>query len=171
MTKTLKTFLAALTVITLGVLLASPSSARPTWDTTPVDVTRDVTPTPKIVNLRVGQHATYDRVVIDMTGPIPGYHIRYVPALYNDASGNPVPLVGARFIHIALTPATAHDAQGNSVYQGPDLQQYTMPTLRGVAFPGDFEGVVSFGLALSHRKNFRVFELHAPNRLVIDLHH
>ncbi len=46
-----------------------------------------------------------------------------------------------------------------------------MPMLRGVAFTGDFEGTVSFGLALSHLDTFRVLELHSPDRLVIDVHH
>ena len=171
MNRSLKSILAALTVITMGVFLAPPSSARAVWDTAPVHVTHQVSPTPKTVNLRVGQHPTYDRVVIDLSGPIPGYDMQYVRTLRYDGSGDPVPLRGARFIQIQLTPAVAHDAQGHSVYQGPQLQQYAMPTLRGAAFTGDFEGTVSFGLSLSHLKSFRVLELHAPNRIVIDLHH
>jgi hypothetical protein len=162
---------AGLAAITMVGLTASPGAARPTWDTTPVNVTRDVKPTPHIVNLRVGEHPTYDRVVIDMSGPIPGYQVRYVTALHYDGSGDSVPLKGSRFIAIRLTPAVAHDAQGNSVYVGPTLVQYAMPTLRGVAFTGDYESNVSFGLALSHRDTFRVLEVHAPNRLVIDVHH
>jgi hypothetical protein len=171
MRKTLTSVLAAMTVITMGVFLAPPSSARAVWDTAPVQVTRDVTPVPKTVNLRVGQHPTYDRVVIDLRGPIPGYDLRYVRSLQYDGSGDQVPLRGARYIQIKLTPAVAHDARGHTVYQGPDLEQYAMPTLRGAAFIGDYEGTVSFGLSLSHLRDFRVFELHAPNRLVIDLHH
>jgi hypothetical protein len=171
MRKTLKIFLAAATALVMVGFLAQPSSARAVWDTAPVHVTRDVTPLPKTVNLRVGQHPTYDRVVIDLTGRIPGYDLRYVRSLHYDGSGDPVPLRGARYIQIKLTPAVAHDGQGHSVYRGPSLEQYAMPTLRGAAFLGDYEGTVSFGLSLSHLRNFRVFELHAPNRLVIDLHH
>ena len=171
MNRSLKSTLAALTVVTMGVFLAPPSSARPVWDTAPVHVERQVTPTPKTVDLRVGQHPRYDRVVIDLTGPISGYDLRYVKTLHYDGTGDTVPLRGARYIQIRLTPAVAHDAQGHSVYQGPKLEQYGMPTLRGAAFTGDFEGTVSFGLSLSHLKSFRVFELHAPNRIVIDLHH
>lgn len=171
MTKLLHRILAASTVITLGVLLAPPTSARALWDTAPVHVTRQATPTPHILDLRVGQHPTYDRVVIDLSGPTPGYDIRYVSGLHYDATGGSVPLRGARFIQVRLTPAVAHDADGDSVYRGPTLEQYTMPTLRGAAFTGDFEGTVSFGLSLSHLKDFRVLELSAPNRIVIDLHH
>ena len=71
---------------------------------------------------------------------------------------------------VVLSTAAA-DPRRTPTIKGPDLEQYAMPTLRGAAFTGDFEGTVSFGLALSHLKDFRVFELHAPNRLVIDLHH
>jgi hypothetical protein len=169
--RSLKSILAAMSVVTMGVFLAPPSSARAVWDTAPVHVTHDVSPVPKTVDLRVGQHATYDRVVIDLSGPISGYDLRYVKTLRYDASGDTVPLRGARFIQIHVTPAVAHDAAGHSVYQGPRLTQYGMPTLRGAAFTGDFEGTVSFGLSLSHLKPFRVLELHGPNRIVIDLHH
>ena len=171
MSRSLRTTLAALTVVTMAVFLAPPSSARAVWDTAPVHVSRQVTPIPKTVDLRVGQHPAYDRVVIDLDGPISGYDLRYVKTLRYDGSGDAVPLRGARFITITLTPAVAHDAQGHSVYQGPQLTQYAMPTLRGVAFTGDFEGSVSFGLSLSHLKSFRVIELQSPNRIVVDLHH
>lgn len=40
-----------------------------------------------------------------------------------------------------------------------------------VALTGDYEGTVSFGLALSHLDSFRVLEVHRPNRVVIDVHH
>jgi hypothetical protein len=36
---------------------------------------------------------------------------------------------------------------------------------------GDYEGSVSFGVALSHLDTFRVLEVRASNRLVIDVHH
>lgn len=159
-------------LVTATIALTAPAGlARGTWDTTPVHVTHRPAHTPHTVDLRVGKHAAYDRVVIDLTGAIPGYHVAYTKTLTYDPSGQKVPLKGARFITIRLTPASAHDASGKSVYAGPQLQQYSWPTLRGVAFTGDTEGVVSFGLALSHTDTFRVFELQAPNRLVIDLHH
>lgn len=125
---------------------------------------------PRVVNLRVGQHDGYDRVVIDFVGPVPEYHIRYVDNLVYDGSGEPVHLTGARYLLILLDNAVAHDALSHSVYLGPDLKQYTMPTLRGTVFTGDFEGV-SFGLALSKHAGFQVSTLSSPTRLVIDLQH
>lgn len=164
-------FLAVVALLAMCGLVGSPASARPTWDTTPVHVTHKVQPSPRVVNLRVGEHPTYDRVVIDFAGKFPGYDVRYVKELRYEGSGEQVPLNGRRFIEIKLTPAVAHDSNGNSVYAGPQLEKYQLPTLRGAAFLGDYEGYVSFGLALGHLDTFRVLEVGNPNRLVIDLHH
>jgi hypothetical protein len=160
-----------LAAVALVGLVAPTSQARPTWDTTPVDVTHDVRPQPKVVDLRVGEHQSFDRVVIDLDGKVPGYDVQYVRQLAYDGSGRDVPLKGRKFIAVALTPAKAHGRHGHSVYSGPKLQQYDFPALRGVALTGDFEGYVSFGLALRRRAEFRVLVLHAPNRIAIDLRH
>jgi hypothetical protein len=163
---------AAASASVLVLAAASPSLARPAWDDSPVHVTHNVKPQPKVVDLRVGAHVRFDRVVIDLDGKVPGYTVRYVRHLSFDGSGQRVPLKGKKFIAIALTPAKAHGAHGQNVYTGPELQQYRQfDTLRGVAFTGDFEGVVSFGLSLRDRADFRVTVLHAPNRIVIDLKH
>jgi hypothetical protein len=156
----------------LVLLTAPPSLARPAWDDSRVHVTHNVKPQPKVIDLRVGAHANFDRVVIDVDGKVPGYDVRYVRHLSYDGSGMRVPLKGKKFIAIALTPAKAHNRSGHNVYTGPELQQYRQfDTLRGVAFTGDFEGVVSLGLSLRERADFRVTVLHAPNRIVIDLRH
>jgi hypothetical protein len=97
--------------------------------------------------------------------------VRYVRSLRYDGSGQAVPLRGRSFIAITLSPAKAHNAHGTNVYEGAQLQQYRLPVLRGVAFTGDFEGQVSFGLALRHRSDFRVLELQSPSRIVIDVRH
>jgi hypothetical protein len=171
MNRLIKTLVTAVAALTASAVAASPSQARPTWDTGPVVVVHDVSPAPKVVNLRVGEHANFDRIVVDLRGKRPGYTARYVKHLRYDGSGEIVPLKGRRFIQLTVTPSAAHNADGQSVYRGPNLQQYHLPTLRGVAFTGDFEGTVSFGLALRRHANFRVSLLPAPNRLVVDVHH
>jgi hypothetical protein len=163
--------IAAVAASALVLLVAPPSLARPAWDDSPVHVRHDVKPQPKVTNLRVGAHGNFDRVVIDLDGKVPGYDVRYVRHLSHEGTGERVPLKGKKFIAIALTPAKAHDARGHSVYTGPDLEQYQFDTLRGAAFTGDFEGVVSLGLSLRERADFRVTVLHSPNRIVIDLKH
>jgi hypothetical protein len=65
-----------------------------------------------------------------------------------DASGKPVPLHGAYYLRITLTPAVEHNAKGVAVYHGPKPTALRLPHLKGFALIGDFEGVVSFGAAL-----------------------
>lgn len=126
---------------------------------------------PKVVDLRWGEHGTFDRVVIDLVGKRTGYRVGYVPQLTYDGSGEPVRLKGKRFIEVAVRPARAHNNDGDSLYTGPRRRQLELASLRGVAFTGDFEGVVSFGLAIDRKAPFRVFTLSQPRRLVIDVKH
>ncbi|MGH3495922.1 MAG: AMIN-like domain-containing (lipo)protein [Nocardioidaceae bacterium] len=154
-----------------SVMSDSMQMAAGGFATCPVVVRRHPVPAPRIVNLRVGRHASFDRVVVDLRGRFTGYTVRFVRHLTADPSGRPVRVHGIRFLSVALRSANAHDATGHNVYRGPRRQAYSFPTLRGVAKTGDFEGVVSFGLGLSHRAAFKVTELHGPNRLVIDLRH
>jgi hypothetical protein len=153
------------------------SSTAPTtgpdqvWSVAPVEITHLLRRPTQVVGLRVAEHDTYDRVVIDFAGELPSYQVRYVPALTYDGSGAPVPLEGQRFLQLSLPMASAHDDQGHSVYGGPQLAPYTFPTLVGVAFLGDYEGTVSFGLAVNRHAGFHVSTLPSPTRLIIDLHH
>lgn len=167
----IKLTIAAVAALATSIAAAPPSEARDAWDTTRVHVTRHVSPVPKVVDLRVGEHPRFDRVVIDLRGKRTGYTVGYVRRLTYDGSGEQVPLRGRRFVSVRLTPTVAHNQSGASVYSGPRLRQYHLPSLCGVAFTGDFESHVSFGLALRQREDFRVFVLRKPNRIVIDLHH
>jgi hypothetical protein len=164
----IKTLTAATAALATAIVSAPAGLAQPDSDSA---VVRHVAAPGRIVNLRVGEHTHFDRVVVDVRGTVPGYSLRYVHRLRYDGSGERVPLHGRRFLALSLTPATAHRADGTSVYRGPQLQQYSMPVLRGVAFTGDFEGVVSFGIALRRHVAYDVSVLHSPNRIVIDLHH
>ncbi len=146
------------------------SPALPAFAAATVDVVHQRRPTPHVVGLRTGRHGSYDRVVIDLTGAVPGYHVAYVKSLVG-SSGKAVALPGTAFMLVRLTPADAHTRSGRPLIQGPTTQTYELATLRASALVEDFEGSVSFGLGLSGRVQFRVFELIGPSRLVIDLRH
>jgi len=165
----------ALTVLTVsGAADASVSDlSRPTGTKT-VTVTKYPKPAPLVLDMRLGRHSTYDRVVIDLSGPLTGYRVGYGDRLTYDGSGAPVPLSGKAFLGISLFPANAHafvDEHALNVYSGPRLTRPGMPTVKGVAMTGDYEAVVSFGLALDHKAGFRVFTLTSPSRLVVDIAH
>jgi len=119
-----------------------------------------------LTNIRVGRHATFDRVVLDFSGPVPAsFRGTWVSTLIADASGERVPLPGQRFVSVVMRPASAWPT-----YRGP--KTFTTPQLRNVravAVTGDFEAVLSIGLGVRHRTWLHVFTLPNPSRLVIDV--
>jgi hypothetical protein len=167
------TSIVALTSLTLTGA-ATASDMRTPSNTKTVQSAAYPRPTPLVLDLRYGTHSTYDRVVVDLSGPVTGYRVGYVNRLRYDGSGAPVPLSGKAFLQINVQPANAHvDVDGHvlNVYSGPKLTRPGLPTIKGIAKLGDYEGVVSFGLALDHKGGFRVFTLTNPSRLVIDVAH
>ena len=62
----------------------------------------------QVMNVRSGQHYCFDRLVIDLNGPVAGYTVRYVPQVVQDGSGLPVPLRGQAFIQLTVN-APAYD--------------------------------------------------------------
>jgi hypothetical protein len=164
----------AATLASLG-LIATTSSASsaslPAWGTAPVTRSNPTTSQPRVVDLRFDEHARFDRVVIDVRGHRPGLTARYVRRLVFDASGKPVKLQGSKKFSLVLSPARAHDNQGENLYDGPRLRRLHLSTLRGVAFTGDYEGYVSFGFTTERRAPYRIFRLTLPTRVVLDFRH
>lgn len=130
----------------------------------------------QVTNVRTGQHYCFDRLVIDLNGPVAGYTVRYVPQVTQDGSGFPVPLRGQAFLQVtANAPAYVN---GNATYNPADPNELSnvsgYQTFRQVAWAGSFEGYSSLGLGVRARLPFRVFTLEGPaagSRLVIDVAH
>jgi hypothetical protein len=124
-----------------------------------------------LTDIRVGRHATYDRVVLDFRGAAPGAAAtRWVARLTADPSDRPIPLPGKRFLVVVEQNAAAHDAAGHGTYRG--RATFTTPQLRNVravALAGDFEGVLSVGLGVTHTAWVHTFTLSNPSRLVVDV--
>lgn len=164
-----------LATVLVGALVAPAASAGPVWLTSNASWTNpDVTassPLPRVVNLRYAQHAQYDRVVIRISGALPGGRTRYQRDFTYDASGLPVPIHGTSGLQLTLKPAYGHDDAGHNLYVGPRIARPKFQTLKALAYTGDFEGHVTFAFALNHRAAYRVFTLEAPYRIVIDFRH
>lgn len=160
----------AAAAVSLGLVAASnPAVALPEWRTTDtVQRSRHIV---RVLDLRYAEHPRFDRVVIDLRGIRPGYRIGYTDRLYQDGSGSPVRLPGRRKMSLVLNPAYAHTDSGAPLYDGPRRVAVDMPTLRGIAFTGDYEGYVSFGFGTDRRAPYRIFTLSDPRRLVIDWKH
>lgn len=130
-----------------------------------------------VTNVRGGRHECFDRLVIDIRGATSGYDVRYVPAVYEDGSGNLVPLRGGAFLQIAARNP-AYDGNGNPTYDPANPRELVgvagWRTFRQVAWAGSFEGTTTVGLGVRARLPFRVFTLAGPgggSRLVVDVAH
>jgi hypothetical protein len=157
--------------IVAGVLLTAVGATVPASAAVQSQASAKVTPPARIVNARWGGHCTYDRVVIDVRGTAPSVSVKPVTTLRYEASGKKVPLAGKYFLDMRLSHAVAHDNAGNSIYLGPRLVKIQLPKLKGLAFTGDFEGVVSFGTAFQTKPTYKVYKLHSPERVVLDINH
>ena len=161
-------------VATVAGLLAGTTSAQATgpYSTSTVVVSHPVSPAPVLTGIRVGRHATFDRVVFELAGTRPGYRVGYVRVVRRDPSNTIVRMAGRYFLMVRLMPANAHDVQtGARTYQGPPKFWVGYPELRQVAVVGDFEAVVSVALGVARRNGFHVFTLRDPGRVVVDILH
>lgn len=129
-----------------------------------------------IDGVRTGQHACYDRLVVDLSGDAAGYRVRYVTAVTQDGSGNVVPLRGGAKLQIVVL-APAYDAAGSATFPAGRSELAAVSgyrTFRQVAGAGSFEGQTTLGLGVRARLPFRMFVLDGPgsgSRLVIDVAH
>jgi hypothetical protein len=127
-----------------------------------------------LTNIRVGAHPTFDRVVLDLSGPRPATTHRFVPRLIGDPSGLPVklpcPVAKEQFLETVAQPVAAHNDAGQPTYRGKRM--FCTPSLRNiraVGITGDFEAVLSVGIGMRHRSWVNVFTLANPTRVVIDV--
>lgn len=152
--------------------VASPAPSVASYCQTPVDLTYPARGQAVVNRLSVGQHVTprpaFDRVVITSNVSAGNYRVSYVPQVVQDGSGIPVSLRGNADMEVRIEGAVTHNSRGHTTLP-VDRYIRNWPSLREVRLVGDFEGVVSFGIGVSSRTDFRVFTLGSPARLVIDL--
>lgn len=138
------------------------------WRSAPVSVTRPVARPAIVTGVRTAAHPEcgYDRLVLDTTGPLQSYDIRYVGKVIADPSGKPITLPGRSYLLITLRPAQAHTGSGMPTVTR-DVRALGYPVLKGYALAGDFEGVLTLALGLPGTASIRVGEL--PDRWYIDV--
>jgi hypothetical protein len=162
------------TVTTAAATAATPFCGI-TWGSLPKS--QPATAVSPLVNVRAGRHDCYDRLVLDISAAANGYHVEYVPDVYQDGSGALVPLRGgAKLRIVAIAPA--YDENYGPTYQPVDPHELVnvcgFTTFRQIAWAGSFEGQSTIGLGVRARLPFRVFALDGPgtgSRLVIDVAH
>lgn len=114
----------------------------------------------------------FDRVVLTFDGEtLPGYHIEYIDKPVRQCgSGNVVPLAGQGWLSVRMSPAQAHNAQGQMTVSARALKP-DCSLLKEMAMTCNFEGQVEWVLGLAAPNRYRVIELEDPARLVIDIRH
>lgn len=123
-----------------------------------------------LTSVETGRHEGFDRVVFGFAdGRLPGHHLEYVDRpVRRCGSGEPVPLPGDGWLEVRLLDARAHTEEGEAtVARGgptPDLG-----LVRELALICDFEGRVTWVLAVASPNRYRVLQLREPARLVVDV--
>jgi hypothetical protein len=144
-----------------------PARSGAPFGTEPVKRTRRSRPVPELIAVATTQRDGYDRVLFTFKGAMPGYQVRYVSRV-TDQAGRRLPLDGQAFLAVAFQPARAHDPAGRATFPAGDLDP-NLPAVRQVRFAGDVEGQVSFGIGVADRAGFRVTELRDPTRVAVDV--
>lgn len=166
-----------LVLSSLGLVAAAPVAAtdcRTDWGS--IQKMADGATGGHLTAVRTGRHHCFDRLVVDLDGPRPGYRIDYVDAVHQDGSGQHVPIEGGAILNI-IVRAPAYDGNGLATIEPAtvnttDVSGYR--TLRDVEWAGSFEGQTTLGLGVRARLPYRVFTLDGPgngSRLVIDVAH
>jgi hypothetical protein len=175
------TLTTALTALVLTVPAQAASYCGITWGS--LAKAHSAADTESLNNVRAGRHACFDRLVFDVGGQdisFGSYDVRYVPQVYSEGKGDPVPVRGAADLQIVLR-APAHDLYYNPTFTPANPREVVdvagYDTFRQVAWAGSFEGQTTLALGVRARLPFRVFALNGTPmsddtpRLVIDVAH
>lgn len=124
-----------------------------------------------VTGVRTGPQEGYDRVVFELSGPLPGYHVAYVDSpQHRCGSGDEVRLAGDAWLEVRLTPARMHTEAGEATVtdRSRTLGYDNLVALESTC---DFEGYVTWVIAVGAPEPYRVLELADPPRIVVDVAH
>jgi hypothetical protein len=113
---------------------------------------------------RVGAQSGFDRFVIQFSGGVPQFEVRPQDSPSFPQSGGGVTLQGSSGLAVVL-----RNASGSGSYSGPSDLRPGYSTIREVRLLSDSQGVVEWGVGLSHGACFHAWTLGGPSRLVIDV--
>jgi hypothetical protein len=125
-----------------------------------------------IVDVRVGTHDGYDRVVFEFEQGTPELTLdRAEPPFTQDGSGLPIDVEGDSFLGLVMRGGTKQTDAGTSSYDGSTDISPGFPALVHLTEAGDFERQSTWYLGLTGEACVRVLLLDGPPRLVIDVEH
>ncbi|MDR9425709.1 MAG: hypothetical protein RI567_10560 [Marinobacter sp.] len=141
------------------------------WTAGIIDRPRPDQPAAKLVDVRTGTHAGFDRVVFEFDERVPGYHIEYIDKpVRKCGSGKVTPLAGDGWLEVRMYPAKAHTEEGQPTVSNRERMP-KLPVLSELELTCDFEAVVTWVFGVESPNRYQVRELSNPPRLVVDLRH
>ena len=172
----LSVVLSALFLVPTGPAATAAPYCGITWGST-AKADAGSAPGAALEDVRAGRHTCYDRLVLDVDGDLNGWDVRYVPVVYAEGSGAPLPVAGAADLQVVIR-VPAYDEHGDPTYMPTNPRQLVnvsaFTTFEQVRWGGSFEGQTTIALGVRARLPFRVIVLDGPgdgSRLVIDVAH
>ena len=126
----------------------------------------------QIVDVRVGTHDGYDRIVFEFESGIPDYEIEQAsPPFFEDPTGRELTVLGDAHVQLRMPGGTKQGEDGSATYTGPTSFHPHFEQLVNLEEAGDFEAQSTWIAGLEQDACVRVLTLTGPDRLVIDLEH
>ncbi|MCB2224603.1 MAG: AMIN domain-containing protein [Actinobacteria bacterium] len=144
-------------------------------DTSPETGTMAGSPSAQLVDVRVGNHPGFTRVVWEMDGDTgtPMYQVGYADPPFVNTGDQVIPVDGTAFLRVDFFPGMRYDiTDPNEIvqtYLGPETIPVGTGAVVEVAFVDDFEAAMEWVIGLTGERPFKVFTLENPTRLVIDI--
>ena len=149
----------------------TPVTPRGTTDPYSIVVPPDpARPPALLVDVRVGAHDGFDRIVFEFDAAQPSGLIEYRDDVAQCGSGEPVDPAGAAALVVRFIDTNAHTEAGavsvpSLLLTGPGTSILAAESIC------DFEAVVEWAVGTDGEKPFTVTLLDDPNRVVIDVAH
>lgn len=126
----------------------------------------------QLVDVRVGEHDGYDRVVFEFDGPVPEYILSQAsPPYTEDPSGLPIEVHGDAAWQLVMLGGTRVTPDYETTYEGPLSFERDFEKLVHLVEAGDFEAVSTWYIGMTGESCARILALDDPTRLVIDIEH
>ena len=148
-----------------------PAAGTGSWTAGVVDIPSGDAGISTLLSVRTARHEEFDRVVLELEGPLPGVHVEYVDRPVRACgSGDPVPLPGDAWLEVRISPTNAHTESGRPTIA--DRRRRTdLPVVIEIVRTCDFEAVVTWVLAVRSPEPFRLARFGDPWRIVVDVRH
>lgn len=123
-----------------------------------------------LVDVRVGAHEGYDRVVFEVAGDgVVGWTVQYEDDPRTEGEGAPVELDGDATLAVLLDGMGYPFETGVEPYETPSRFAPGLSSVREVQVGGVFEGRSDSFVGVAAERPFRVFRLEQPQRVVVDI--